>query len=172
MTTDLLMSIKDIAQATQLTPRMINLYRAAAEKRLSLVFGRKDGRTTYFNAEEVREILKSRDADRSGNAGTSQNYREAADFSNANAQAEGDSINGMESIVQASDSKAAAIGQAMGNRFIQVVRTTALATMQAGFFDIGKEFNEMYDAVALPLNHQPSLQGSNPAAPQLESYDD
>lgn len=175
MTTDVLMTTKDIAQATQLTPRTINLYRADAERRVGRVFGRKEGRTTYFNAEEVREILKSRDSEYSGNAGNcsnSRNFQEAVNFSNANTQAEDESISGMEAIVTSGDNQAAMIGQAMGNRFIQVVRTTALATMQQGFFDIGKEFDEMYSAVALPLSHQPSLPGSSPNVPQLESYDD
>lgn len=175
MISDLMMTTKEIAGHTQLTPRMINIYRAAAERRLGVVFGRKEGRTTYFSPEEVREILKSRDADRSGNsgnAGNSPNYREASDFSDRNNAAEDEAIGGMESIVASGDNKAVAIGQAMGNRFIQVVRTTALATMQQGFFDIGKEFDEMYSAVALPLNHKPQLPGSDPNVPQLESYED
>src|SRR5579885_686836 len=132
MTTDLLMTIKDIADSTKLTPRMINLYHAEAEERLGMKLGRKEGRTTYFNAEEIREILKSRDTSNAGNArnrGVSQNFAEATDFSQRNNMAEESTLNGMEALVAANDQQATAIGQAIGQRFTQIVWATAVGTM-------------------------------------------
>lgn len=175
MTTDLLMTTKDIAETTRLTPRMINIYRAKAEKRVGVTFGRKEGQATYFNAEEVREILKSRDANPSGNAGNqnvSQNFREATDFSQRNDAAEDSTLNGMEALVAANDQRAIAIGTAIGQRFTQVMQATAISAMQAGTHQMLQQFAEMGSAIALPLNHQPSLTGSDPAAPRLEGYDD
>jgi len=174
MTTDLLMTIKDIAEATRLTPRMINIYRADAEQRLVRKFGRKEGRTTYFDAEEVREILKSRDSNHAGNAGNasvSQNFAEASNFSQQNNQAEDSTLNGMEALVAANDQQAIAIGTAIGQRFTQVMWATAIGTMQTGTTQMLQQFAEMGSAIALPLNHQPALQGSDPSAARLEGYD-
>ena len=175
MNTDLLMTTKDIAERTQLTPRMINIYRAAAERRTGTVFGRKEGRCTYFNAEEVREILKSRDADRSsnaGNVGNSPNFQEVTNFSQRNNTAEDSTLTGMDALVAANDHQAIAIGQAIGQRFTQVVYATAIGTMQNGMAQLVEQFAEMHSAVSLPLNYQPSLPGDAPNVPQLESYDD
>lgn len=175
MNTDLMMTTKEIAAHTQLTPRMINIYRATAEKRLGVIFGRKEGRTTYFNGEEVREILKSRDADRAGNAGnagTSPNYREASDFSDRNDAAEDSTLSGMDALVAANDKQAALVGQAMGSRFIEVMKASAISAMQVGTNQLLQQFSEMGSAIAVPLNHQPQLPGSDPNVPQLESYED
>jgi hypothetical protein len=148
---------------------MINIYRAQAENRLGIKFGRKEGRTVYFNAEEIREILKSRETSNSGNMSSSRNFQEAVNFSNMNDQAEASALGGMEAIVNASDQQAIAIGQAIGQRFVQVVWTTAIGTMQHGMTQMGQRFDEMHQAVALPLQHSPQLPGSDPTSPRLEA---
>ncbi|MDX2239096.1 MAG: hypothetical protein NW224_00255, partial [Leptolyngbyaceae cyanobacterium bins.302] len=68
-TTEVDMSIKDIADRMQMNPRTINLWRSNAEQRLGKPLGYKVGKVTYFKPDEVREILKSRESGNSGNSG-------------------------------------------------------------------------------------------------------
>lgn len=91
------LTIQDVADRLQITPRTVNLWRSAAEQRLGRKFGYKQGKTWYFRPDEIREILKSREQTQSGNGGTSWNFRETANFSQANHQAEGDVL-GMDAI--------------------------------------------------------------------------
>lgn len=173
MHSEVMCSAADIAQSTGLTPRMINLYRAQAEKRLGVKFGRKEGRTTYFNAEEIREILKAREAGNTGNPGNSQNFQEAVNFSKATAQAEDGTLSGMEAIVAATDQQAIAMGQAIGQRFNNLMWTTAIQTMSSGMVQMTQQFSEMHEAIALPLRDAPQLLGGGSIhSPQLEGGSD
>lgn len=157
-TTEVDLTAKDIADRTRLTPRMVNIYRAEAEARLGYKLGYKQGRTTYFRPDEVREILKSREAQPSGNPRTSQNFREPSDFSNLNNQAEDSILTGMDAIVQAGDQNAIAVGQALGQRWNQLMWTAALQSMQSGMVDMQTRFEEMHTSVSLTFN-QPQLPG-------------
>jgi hypothetical protein len=119
----------------------------------------------------VREILKSREyepSEYSGSEGTARNFRETSPFSNQNAQAEGDVLGGMDSLVASGDANAIAVGQALGQRWNQMLLTSALQTMQSGMLQMQTQFDEMHTAIAVPLNTAPQLPGSNLSQPQLE----
>ncbi|MGH3056327.1 MAG: hypothetical protein ACRDL7_15240, partial [Gaiellaceae bacterium] len=64
------------------------------------------------------------------------------------------------------------VGQAIGNRFVQVMWTTAIGTMQAGMSQMGHQFSEMHSAIALPLNEAPQLPGMSPNVAQLQGCND
>lgn len=170
-TTEAMLSVADIADRARVSPRQINNWRATAERRLQRKLGEKVGKVTYFNAQEVTEILKSQSAGNGGSVGGSENFREACNFSQQNNHAEAEAMGGMDAIVAAGDQQAAAIGTAIGQRFVQVVWTTALTTMQQGLFDIGGQFSEIHNAIALPLADRPALPGSDPSTPRLEGDD-
>jgi hypothetical protein len=61
-TTEVDLLIKDIADRIQMHPRTVNLWRSTAEQRLGKPLGYKVGKVTYFKPDEVREILKAREA--------------------------------------------------------------------------------------------------------------
>jgi hypothetical protein len=165
------LSVKQIAEFCKVSPRTVNLWRSAAEDRLGRKLGSKVGKTWTFAGEEIREILKSREHDpseHSGNQGTSQNFRETSPFSNQNTQAEGDVLGGMDSLVASGDANAIAVGQALGQRWNQMLLTSALQTMQSGMMQMQTQFDEMHTAIAVPLNTAPQLPGTNPQQAQLE----
>lgn len=149
--TEVDLTIKDIADRTGLGVRMVNIYRAAAEKRLNRKLGYKQGKIWHFRPEEVREILKSREEGQSGNAGNSQNFQESPNFSQANNQAEAGIIGGMDAIVASGDQNAIAIGQALGSRWNQLIWTAALQTMQGGMMTMQEQFSQMHQSVNLTL---------------------
>jgi len=119
------LTIKDLADRTGLTPRMLNIYRANAERRLGRKLGNKIGKTPYFTPTEVQEILSERESGNAGNAGSSQNFSEAPNFSQANNAAEGEILTGMDAIVSAGDNNAIAIGQSLGQRWNGLMGTAA-----------------------------------------------
>lgn len=168
-TTELDLTAKDIADRAGLSVRMVNIYRAQAEERLKRKLGYKLGKTPYFKPDEVREILKSRESGNSGNVGNSQNFRETPNFSQHNNQAEDGILNGMDGIVQSGDQNAIAIGQALGQRWNQLMWASALQSMQGGMVVMQEQFSQLHTSVSIELN-QPQLPGID--APQLEAGSD
>ncbi len=165
--TEIDLSIKDIADRVQLHPRTINLWRVAAEDRLGRKLGYKSGKVTYFRPEEVREILKSREGEYSGNSRNSQNFREKVNFSQQNNQAEDTILTGMDAIVAAGDSNALTVGKALGQRWNNLLWTAALTEMQTGMVQMQASFEEMHQSVAISLDYSPQLPGG--ATHQLEA---
>jgi hypothetical protein len=170
-TTEIDLTIKDLSDRANLTPRMLNIYRADAEARLGKKFGYKIGRTWYFRPDEVREILKQRE----GNESTSQNFRETTftspNFSNANTQAETEVLSGMDAIVASGDQNAINIGNALGQRWNQLLWASAIQSMQTGMVTMQQQFSELHTSVSLELNSQPQLTGS-PDLPALTEVDE
>jgi len=164
--TEIDMSIKDIADRIQMNPRTVNLWRANAEQRLGQPLGYKVGKVTYFKPDEVREILKSRE---SGNGGNSRNFREPTNFSQANNQAESDVIGGLDSLVAGGDQNALMVGKAIGQRWTNIVVTSALQEMQTGMMSMQAQFAELQESIEVTANTMPQLPGINPQSPQLEA---
>lgn len=162
MSTELMMSCADIAEATRLSPRQINNYRAAAERRLGVKFGRKEGKTTYFDAAEVKAILQSREAGNQEVPRTSRNFRETVDFSDANNQAEDSTLNGMEAIVAATDQQAITMGQAVGQRFNNILWVTAIQTMNSGMVQMQAQLQRCIMPLLCPSERLPNSQASTP----------
>jgi len=168
-TTEIDLTIKDIADRINMTPRTVNLWRASAEQRLGHSLGYKIGKVTYFKADEVREILKSRDA---GNNGNSQNFGERDHFSQHNNQAESEVIGGLDALVASGDQNAAMVGRAIGQRWNQIVVASALAEMQTGMMQMQSSFAELQASIEVTANTLPQLPGMSPLAPQLEASDE
>ena len=163
------LSIKDLADRTGLTPRMLNIYRANAERRLGRKLGNKIGKTVFFRPEEVKEILNERESGNAGNTGTSQNFSEAANFSQANNAAEGDILTGMDAVVASGDQNAIAVGQALGTRWNGLLWTAALQTMQTGMVQMQQQFGELHASVTVGLGAAdlPQLTGNTMNTPAL-----
>ena len=164
-------STKDIADRCNLSPRMVNIYRSEAETRLKRKLGYKVGKTWFFKADEVREILKQREAtsdraDYSGNAPTSPNFQEA------NNTAEDSILGGMDAIVASGDQNAMAIGQTLGLRWNQIMWTAALQQMQSGIVQMGQGFSELHASVSIGLNSAdlPQLTGTHPGTPAIADH--
>jgi hypothetical protein len=162
------LTIQDIADRLQITPRTVNLWRSAAEERLGQKLGYKSGKTWHFRPDEIREILKSREEPRSGSGGTSRNFRERTNFSQANNQAEGDVLGGMDAIVASGDQNALLVGQALGQRWNNLMWTAAIQTMQGGMIQMQQQFDELHTSVTVALDATPQLPGYGMEAPQLE----
>lgn len=165
-TTEIDLSIKDIADRIGMNPRTINLWRASAEQRLGQPLGYKVGKVTFFKPDEVREILKSRDT---GSSGNSRNFGETCNFSQHNNQAESDVIGGLDSLVASGDQNAAMVGRAIGQRWNQIVVASALAEMQTGMMSMQQQFSELQASIEVTAQSLPQLPGMNPTAPQLEA---
>jgi hypothetical protein len=167
-TTEVDLSIKDIADRARKSVRQVNNWRAAAEQRLKRKLGYpdpSDRRITRFTPEDAREILKAGMNMEDGTEQPPQPQR--ADFSGADANAEAGIFGGMDAIVQMGDQNALAIGAAIGQRWNQLVWTSALQTMQGGMVQMQQQFEEMHQSVSLTLG-TPQLPGTHPGVARLE----
>ncbi|UBF28315.1 hypothetical protein K9N68_10790 [Kovacikia minuta CCNUW1] len=171
-TTEVDLSIKELADRARRTPRQINNWKAAAERRLGRKLGYPDPvdrRITRFTPEDAREILK---AGMNQEDGTEQPPQpQHPDFSHADANAEAGIFGGMDSIVQMGDQNAITIGAAIGQRWNQLVWTSALQTMQGGMVQMQQQFEEMHQSVSLTLG-TPQLPGSHPNVARLEGEEE
>lgn len=179
--TEVDLTIKDLADVTGLTPRMLNIYRAEAEQRLGCKLGYRQGRSWYFRPEEVHEIMKQRESGNQsnqrsqGNGRTSQNFGEVPNFSQANNQAETGILAGMDAIVASGDQNALAIGAALGGRWNNLMWSAALQTMQTGMVAMQAQFEELHSSVTVqlaPVDQQKLLGGNHLGTPALEPTED
>jgi hypothetical protein len=161
-TTEVDLTVKDIADRTGLSPRMINIYRSDAESRLGQKLGYKIGKTWHFKPEEVREILKSREKGVDPQS-VNQHRQAPTNFHTANNQAEESILTGMDSIVASGDQNAIALGQALGQRWNNLLWSTALQTMQSGMVTMQTQFEELHASVSVELGTaQPQLPDAGP----------
>lgn len=165
------LTVKDLADRIGLSPRMINIYRAEAEARLGRKLGHKEGRQTVFYPEDVREVLKSRDAGNEGNTGTSQKFRETPNFSQQNNQAEAGVLTGMEAMVATGDQKAIATGAELGQRWNELMWASAIQTMQVGMVQMTQQFSELHTSLDFSFS-QPQLPGGEPTTLQFAPADE
>lgn len=145
------LSTAEVAQQLGVTPRMVNMYRASAEKTAGRKLGTKRGRTTYYSGGEVEAIRKAQILGASGE-GDRQQQKQTQDFTQANYQAEAEICDGMNDIVAAGDQNAIQMGQAMGQRWNNLMWTAALQTMQGGMMTMQRQFGEMHASVATSLS--------------------
>jgi hypothetical protein len=93
------------------TPRTANLWRSSAEARSGRKLGYKVGKTWFFRADEIREILKSREEAIDPRQVSEQNARQSTpNYHAQNSQAEDGILTGMDAIVSSGDKNALAIG--------------------------------------------------------------
>jgi hypothetical protein len=173
MTTSTLeLSTAEVAQRLNVTPRMVNLYRAAAEKSAGHKLGSKRGKTTYYDASEIELIRKAQILGVSGESDRQQ--QKATDFTEQNNEAEAEICDGMSDIVAAGDRNAIQMGKSLGNRWNSLMWTAALKEMQSGMVTMQRQFNEMHASVATSLDAEylPQLTGNHSGTPQLEGGDD
>jgi hypothetical protein len=167
-TTEVDMTIRDLADRAGRSVRQVNNWRAAAERRLGRKLGYPDPvdrRTLRFKPEDAREILKSGMDLQDGTEQPPQPQR--PDFAGVNANAEAGIFGGMDAIVHMGDQNAIAIGSAIGQRWNQMVWATALQTMQGGMIQMTEQFAEMHQSVSLSLG-TPQLPGNDPNSLRLE----
>jgi hypothetical protein len=74
----------------------------------------------------------------------------------------------MEAIVAASDQNAIALGQAIGERFNSLMWATAMQTMNSCMIAMQRQFQEIHNAVAIPLHEVPQLPIEAPEVARLE----
>jgi hypothetical protein len=169
------LSIKELADRLNKQPRTVNIWKARAEQRLGRKLGYQDPtdrRIIRFSPDDQREILKSGFEETGNFRETSRKPPHTPNFQNNNNQAEGEMLGGMDAIVQAGDANAIAVGQALGQRWNNLLWTAAIQTMQGGMMQMQQQFEELHTSVSVSLDQQPQLPGSNLSQPQLEADDD
>ncbi|NJO74952.1 MAG: hypothetical protein HC833_15020 [Leptolyngbyaceae cyanobacterium RM1_406_9] len=171
MTTTVELSTAEVAQRLNVTPRMVNMYRAAAEKAANRPLGTKRGKTKYYNAEEV-ELLRR--AQVLGNTEQERAKQKPTDFTEQNNEAEAEICDGMTEIVEVGDRNAIRMGRSLGQRWNGLMWTAALKEMQSGMMTMQRQFNEIHASVATSLDAEylPQLTGNHTGTPQLPESDD
>ncbi len=162
---DVDLSAKDLADKARMTPRMINIYRAQAEQRLGRKLGRKQGKATFFNAEEQREILKSRMEGTSADEVAEQHQKQtSANFNDMNNTAEDGMLGSLGAIAQQNDERAIAMGKALGERFNSVLFASMMQEMNTGFLQMQQGLGELTSSLgcALPGVDRAALTGGKP----------
>jgi hypothetical protein len=101
----------------------------------------------------------------------SRNFRETVNFSQANNQAESEVIGGLDALVASGDQNAAMVGKAIGQRWTQIVVTSALQEMQTGMMSMQTQFAELQESIEVTAHTMPQLPGMQPETPQLEAHD-
>ena len=172
MTTTLELTTAELADRLGVTPRMVNLYRTAAEKSAGRTLGTKRGKTKYYNAEEIELIRKAQILGVSGERDRTQ--QKQTEFTQQNNEAEAEICDGMSDIVEAGDRNAIQMGQALGQRWNNLMWSAALQTMQGGMLTMQRQFNEMHASIATSLDAEslPQLTGNHTSTPSLEAADD
>ncbi len=156
------LSTQDLADRSRLTPRMVNIYRVQAEQRLGRKLGQKRGKTTYFNPEEQREILKSRIEGTSADEVAEQHQRQtSSNFQDLNNTAEDGMLGSMGDIVAQNDQRAIAMGQALGQRFNSVLFAAMMQEMGNGLTQMHQGLGELTSSLncALPAVDRAALTG-------------
>ncbi|NET37676.1 MAG: hypothetical protein F6K19_37605 [Cyanothece sp. SIO1E1] len=159
------LSTRQLADRLGVTPRMVNIYRVEAERLEGRKLGTKRGRVVYFSPDEQEAIAKMQARGISvEEVQRQQQYRATADFSTVNNQAEGGILDGMDAIVEAGDRNAIQMGQAMGQRWSNLMFASALQSMQQGMLTMQAQFDELNASVSLNLGgiDQQQLTGSEP----------
>ncbi|MBD2462280.1 hypothetical protein H6G89_14625 [Oscillatoria sp. FACHB-1407] len=171
MTTTLELSTAELAERLGVTPRMVNMYRAAAERTAQRPLGTKRGKTKYFNAEEIELIRKAQIL---GATEGDRQQQKPADFTQQNTEAEAEICDGMSDIVAAGDRNALMMGRSLGKRWNDLMWTAALREMQTGMLTMQSQFNEMHASIATSLDadYLPQLTGNHSGTPQLEGVED
>jgi hypothetical protein len=167
------LSTQQLADRLGVSSRMVNIYRAEAERLAGKRLGTKRGKTTYFNADDQVWILKVKNqgVDVEGVRSHHQEDRQqqAQNFTATTNQTEEGILSGMDGLVQAGDRNAIQIGQALGQRWNQMVITSALSSMQQGMISFQSQFEELNAGIAFAASPiQPQLTGSDPKAPRLD----
>lgn len=156
----------DLALHWGITPRSVNLWRAEAERRAGGKFGTKRGKKTYYSSDEAHAISAARNLDsqtvqaqnsRAESAGADKVYRAQAD-------AEEQTLEGMDALVAMGDRQAIELGQKLGQRWNSLTMAAAAQTMAAGMADLSAVMEGMqlslstslasYDLPALPQAKQ------------------
>lgn len=136
---------QDLATELNVTPRMINVYRAAAEKKCGRKLGRKRGKTVYFSVEDQDLIIKARynaiDTLKSAAAQeeeiqetpeTSQNFREAQSGNSL----QGELAGGLIGVKESLHSGGIALGRKVGQEFAAGLRRGIEMELQELVFDL------------------------------------
>lgn len=167
MPTTVELSTAEVAEHLGVSPRMVNMYRTAAERSVGRKLGTKRGRTTYFNSEEIEFIRKAQILGANGTSDRQQ--QKPVDFTEQNNEAEAEICDGMHDIVLAGDQNAIQMGKALGKRWNDLMWSTALQTMQGGMLQMQRQFNEMHSSIATSLDAEylPQLTGNHPGTPSL-----
>jgi hypothetical protein len=167
------LSTQQLSELLGVTPRMVNLYRAEAEKLVGHKLGQKRGKVVFFTPEEQELIRQVQQNTGSRRKTVEANYN-APDFTSDNNQAEDGILTGMDAIVQAGDQNAIAIGQQLGQRWNHLLWSSAIQTMQGGMVQMQQQFTELHASVSCNLSDVDSnlLAGNHPETPALESADE
>jgi hypothetical protein len=162
MQTTVEMTTQQLADRLNVSPRMINIYRAAVEQRSGKTIGTKRGRTTWFTAEEQDLIHQ---AQAQGKQATPP-HRDSATVEDQDNQMIGD----MSAIMSTGDEAAIAMGQQIGQRWqalMMQAATTEMMSRLGRFRQQMEEFNTFTH-----ISGTPALSGSAPVTNYLESADD
>jgi hypothetical protein len=149
------MNAEQLGETWGVTPRMVNIYKAKAEKRVGRKLGIRRGKAYYFSSEEQQLLweIKEQGVDVQQVAQEHQ-ASAAANFDTANAQCETSMLTNMSAIAERNDQQAIALGQQLGQRFVNVTYASMMQTMALGMAQIGNELGEMQASLTVSL---PSL---------------
>lgn len=161
MQTTVEMSTQQLSDRLNVSPRMINIYRAAIEQRTGRTIGTKRGRTTFFSTEEQDLIAQAQ-------AQGKQAPRQE-DKSRAVEDQDNQMIRDMGAIMGAGDAAAIAMGQQIGQRWQGLMMQSATIEMMEGFTKFRLQMEEFNTFTQISGSDAPQLEASTT---YLESSED
>jgi hypothetical protein len=159
----------DMAAHWGVTARSVNLWRTEAERRAGRKLGIKRGKKFYYDRAEVEAIAAARSIDnetaRARNAEAENNG--AQKVYQAQADAEEQTIDGMEGLIAHGDKQAIELGQKLGQRWNALTMAAAAQTMAAGMQDLsivmeGMQLSLNASLASYELPALPAPKGLNP----------
>ena len=157
-TAELDLSTKQLADALNCSPRMVNIYRAAIEQETGKTLGYKSGKTTYFRPAEQHAIYAQRERGVNTTEVAAQaQARVSQPQAQATTAAEDGMGDGMNAIVAQSDQQAVALGQMLGERFNGLMMSTMMTTIAQGFTTMQATMTEVTASIQCSLPPAPAL---------------
>lgn len=122
------LTTKDLATVMQITPRMVNIYRAAVEQRIGKTIGYKVGKVVFFSEDDQALIRQERDRGTSARDVGNQARERASGATFSTEQTDSNMGSALGGLVEKSDQHAIATGQALAQRW----NTVFTASFQQG----------------------------------------
>jgi hypothetical protein len=183
------LTAQDLAKILDCSPRMVNLYRASIERRITestgtpTVLGYKSGKQTFFRPEEQQLIRSERERNVSAADVGAKAQQQAAASPKETMQDADEVANGsMSTMVAQLDRQAAAMGDVVGDRFVGIMAASMSAAIARGMTGLQQSMMEMTAGLQTAIPVAPAIAGGTAAAlpaaaepstiPSLESLQD
>jgi hypothetical protein len=183
------LTAQDLAKILDCSPRMVNLYRASIERRITestkkkTVLGYRSGKQTFFRPEEQQLIRSERERGVSAQDVGAHAQQQATASPRETMENADEVANGsLTAMVAQSDRQAAQMGTILGERFVGIVGASMAAAVAQGMTGMHQSMMEMVAELQTSIPVAPAIAGGTAAAlpaaaepstiPSLESLQD